>query len=495
MSKTDVLPLNAETLPALRSRITVPEYDRESALPRILHLGVGGFHRAHMAYLTDALLASGRGNWVINGVGLTPHDERMAATMESQDGLYTLVSRSAADEQARVVGSITNYFFEPDGAGSLAHRAAEEDYRIFSLTVTENGYHYTGSDRHLDTTAPEIAHDLQHPDEPQSAVGLVFRVAQLRIRGGRRLPTFLSCDNLPQNGNVLRGLVLEFGRHVDPETTMVLEAQGCFPNTMVDRITPATEDKDRDYVRDTWGIEDSWPVVCEDFIQWFIEDEFSYGRPAWEAVGAVIVEDVTPYEYMKIRLLNGAHSALAYIAYLLGFRNVDDAMADADVRAFVRRYMKEMEPSVGEVPGVDVEAYQEKLIERFSNPAIRDQVLRLCEDGSRKIPNMMLDPLSELIPRGLGYRHAAFAMAAWIRFLQGTDPEGNEIPIKDPNAAQLSEAARRCSSDVRPFLALDTVFSDEIRSHDTLVNEMSQWFTTIAASGPRAAIRRLLEGA
>jgi len=227
---------------------------------------------------------------------------------------------------------------------------AAADYRIISLTVTEKGYHSIGDDRHLDTDHPDVRHDLAHPEAPRTAVGFLFRVAQLRIASGQPLPTFLSCDNVPHNGSTLRGLMLEYGAGVDQETTRVLADTGHFPNSMVDRITPGTTDDDREYVRARWGIEDAWPVVCEDFRQWYIEDSFAAGRPDWDAVGAAFVPDVTPYELMKIRLLNGSHSALAYLSYLLGYRRVDRAMADPDVARFVERYMKEIEPAVGTVP-------------------------------------------------------------------------------------------------------------------------------------------------
>lgn len=482
-------------LPELAGRITTPLYDRSKTKPRILHLGVGGFHRAHMACYTHRLLQEAKSDWAINGVGLTKHDKKMAETMEAQDGLYTLIARGADSEDAAVIGSITDYFFSPGGSGELCDRAAKEDYRIVSLTVTENGYHYKGDNRDLDFEDPSIARDLKNPEDPESAIGMIFRIAQLRLGAGKKLPTFLSCDNLPHNGATLRKLVLQYGREVDPETTTVLEKEGRFPNCMVDRITPGTTDKERDYVAKTWGIEDRWPVVCEDFIQWFIEDDFSDGRPPWEEVGAAMVPDVTPYELMKIRLLNGSHSALSYISYLLGYRHVDDAMADAEVRSFVSRYMREIEPAVGEVPGVDLRQYQEKLVERFSNPAIRDQVLRLCEDGSRKIPNMMLEPMAELLSEGSSVGHGAFAIAAWIRFLQGVDENGESIPIKDPNSERLQAAAKQCEEDVSPFIGLDFVFPARLRQNSQFSREVLTWFLSLKHEGARQTIRAFLDKA
>jgi mannitol 2-dehydrogenase len=492
MEDRSLISLNTENLGKIKKKISVPTYSRDGSQHKILHIGVGGFHRAHMAAYTDELLGRGVGDWVINGVGLTAYDQKMAETMDAQDGLYTLIVRGNHAEQARVLGSITDYFFAPDGAGSLCEKVADDEYKIISMTVTESGYHYAGDERNLDFNDPAIAGNVAEPENPTTIIGFIFRIAQLRMQKGTTLPTFLSCDNLPHNGSLLRKLVLQFAERVDRTVSDVLKVEGKFPNCMVDRITPATEQKDRDYVAKTWGIRDAWPVVCEDFIQWFIEDDFADGRPQWEDAGATMISDVTPFEHMKIRLLNGSHSALAYISYLLGFRAVDDAMGDPDVREFVRRYMKEIEPTVGTVPGVNIQEYQEKLIERFSNSAIRDQVLRLCEDGSRKIPNMILDPVSELHNDTRSYRHAAFAIAAWIVFLQGIDQDGKMIPIKDPNAKTIQEAAKRCDKSVAPFVSQDIVFPNSLGSSDAFHNEINTWFGVIRKSGARESIQQLL---
>ena len=492
MNNGSPVALKESSLPTIVGHVNTPAYDRSNTKARILHIGVGGFHRAHMAYYTDELLRRGTGDWAITGVGLTERDAGMAETMGAQEGLYTLLIRAADSEEARVVGSITNFLHYPSGAGKLCSKVAEEDYRIISLTVTENGYHYTGDDRHLDFDDPAIARDLENPDNPITSIGFLFKVAQLRLQRDRTLPTFLSCDNIPHNGSVLRKLVLQYAEQADPKTAETLKEKGCFPNSMVDRITPGTEERDRTYVREQYGIEDRRPVICEDFIQWFIEDNFSDGKPRWEDVGAVMVPDVTPYERMKIRLLNGAHSALAYISYLLGFRNVDKAMADPEVNRFVAAYMKEIEPTVGEIPGVNLDDYEKKLVERFSNPAISDQVLRLCEDGSRKIPNMILEPTKELSSSNSSYRHAAFAIAAWIRFLQGEDESGAEIPIKDPSGDTLQNAAKRCTDDVAPFLALESVFPEALRASEDFTAQVNRWFITISKDGSRDAIGALV---
>jgi len=357
--------------------------------------------------------------------------------------------------------------------------------------VTEKGYHAAGDDRDLDADHPDVAHDLRDPDNPVTAVGFLFRVAQLRLASGGSLPAFLSCDNVPHNGSTLRKLMLQFAGEIDPEVARVLADRGCYPNSMVDRITPATSDDDRAYVRDRWGIVDEWPVVCEDFRQWYLEDDFAAGRPPWDTAGAELVADVTPFELMKIRLLNGSHSALAYLSYLLGYRRVDHAMADPDILRFVRRYMTEIEPAVGAVPGVDLRDYEATLVERFSNPAVADQVLRLCEDGSTKIPNMMLAPIAELVAEGRPCTHGAFALAAWIRFLRGTDEEGREIELNDPDASALTVLANRCDEEVAPFLAGSGLFPEPLRSSESFRRAVRDAYVMIRSKGTRAALREV----
>jgi mannitol 2-dehydrogenase len=446
-----------------------------------------------MAVYTDDLLSSGHTDWCIHGVGLTPSDEAIANVLGEQDYLYTVVTRSTSEEDVRVIGAITNYLYFPNGTAELCAHVLEQDYRIISMTVTENGYRYTGNDRHLDFTDAAVAHDVENPENPRSLVGFLFRVAQLLIENSRPLPTFLSCDNLPHNGRILRKLVLQFAEEVDANVAAGIRERGSFPNSMVDRITPTTTASDREYVRRNWGIDDGWPVVCEDFRQWFIEDDFSNGRPDWDQVGAVFVSDVTPYEQMKIKLLNGSHSALSYISYLVGYRRVDRAMSDSSIYRFVKQYMKEIEPTVGTVPGLKLDEYEETLLARFANPAIGDQVLRLCQDGSQKIPNMILESVTELRSRGASTSHAAFALAAWIRFLHGVDESGTEIPIDDPQAETLTDAANRCTESIDPFLALDFVFPKDLQEDGTFKNEVWKWYRAILSEGAEQGLRKLLE--
>ncbi len=490
----EALPLNERSLSRLPAEVAVPRYDRAAVRPRIVHLGVGGFHRAHQAVYTDDLLQAGIGGWGICGVGLTPSDRKMQEALAPQDGLYTLVARSAGAREVRVVGSIVRYLLAEDDLEGVLARLAGEETRLVSLTVTENGYHYHPATGELDGNDPEVRRDLADPARPRTAVGVLAAALERRRRQGREPFTILSCDNLPGNGQMLRRLLLDFSRQVDRELHAWIEERVPLPNTMVDRITPFTTAENRALLEGGLGIRDNWPVFCEDFRQWIIEDRFALGRPEWERAGARFVADVHPYELMKIRLLNGSHSALGYLGYLLGYRDVDLAMADPDLRAFLREhYMEEVTPTLEPVPGIDLKAYKDELVRRFSNPAIKDQVLRLTMDGSKKIPNMIARPLAETIRAGRPAPAMALAIAGWIRFLAGTDEEGRPIPIEDPLAQKLSDAARRGRADPRPFLALQEIFGAEIPRSAAFVDTLAGCLGRLYAEGTRATLRAFLQ--
>ncbi|WP_455382667.1 mannitol dehydrogenase family protein, partial [Salinispira pacifica] len=450
----------------LSPEIAIPTYDRNRVKPGIIHFGVGGFHRAHQAVYTDDVLSAGDLSWGIRGAGITPGDVRMHAALAPQDFLYTTVARDTEGEDTRVVGSIIDYIVATDDPSPLIKAMADESTRIISMTVTENGYCYKAESIDLDFDNPNVKNDVAGGAKILTIYG-ALRAALSAVRGqGTQPPTVLSCDNLPQNGDRLRKLFLQFLDRVDPELRKFVDRNVEFPNCMVDRITPITTDEQRTQLTDRFGIIDEWPVYCERFRQWVIEDRFPAGHPDWGVAGARFVSDVIPFERMKIRLLNGSHSALGYTSYMLGYRRVDLAMADADEAAFVRAYMDEITPTVGDVPGMDLEQYKDSLIDRFANPAIADQVLRLAQDGSKKIPNMILEPVDEIVEEGGNCPFAAFALAAWIRFLEGSDEEGKEILIDDPLGEVLMRAAQATrSGNVDPFFAVTSVFLPEVAAH------------------------------
>lgn len=485
---SSALSLSNRALTRLPAQVKRPEYERGGIRKAIVHLGVGGFHRAHQAVYTDSVIAAGDRSWGICGAGIMERDAAMRDALAPQDYLYTVVARTAESEEARVVGSIIDFTLGANGSKGVIARLADPETRIISLTVTENGYHFRGDTGELDFESPVIQSDLRDPRHPKSVIGYLAECLRLVRAEGRRPPTVLSCDNLPHNGRRLRGLVTAYARRIDPELAAFIDGEVSFPCTMVDRITPATRDRDRVYLREHFGIEDRWPVFCEGFIQWVIEDDFPLGRPDWSTGGAQFVADVIPYELMKIRLLNGSHSALSYLAYLLGHRDVDKAMADPLVAEFVTGYMGEIEPTVGAVPGIDLRQYRKTLIARFSNPAISDQVARLAMEGSRKIPNSVADPLRELLSRNLPVSHIAFAIAAWIRFLAGKDESGAPIEIDDPYRDRIMAAAAESIESAAPFLAMQEVFPEQIAANTRFVESVTRYLREIRRLGVKGAL-------
>ena len=489
-----MLALNERNLARLANgRVRLPAYVRRGLKRGIVHIGVGGFHRAHQAVYTDEVIAAGGREWGVLGAGILPQDARMRDALLPQDCLYSVLSKGRSGSEARVIGSLVEYCYGGASTAGVLEAMGAEDTRIISLTVTEEGYCYTPETRELDRNNSGVAHDLEIPGEPVTAVGCVTEaLEQVRLRGATP-PTILSCDNVPHNGDVLRRLVMELASSRRVELARFVERSVAFPNTMVDRITPITTNEHREELRREYGIDDAWPVVCEDFRQWIVEDRFTRGRPDWTIGGARFVADVVPYERMKIRLLNGAHMALSHLAYLAGHRDVDRAMADPDILAFVAGFIDEAMPTVGTVPGMDLGEYGKTLLERFANAAIRDQVLRLTMDSSKKIPNMLLLTLVDLLEAGGPAPHIAFANAAWIRFSSGTDEGGKQIPVEDRQAARLQEAAAQCAVDARPFLSLAGIFPERVAAHAAYAARVSGYLRDMRAHGVRRTLRRFIE--
>jgi mannitol 2-dehydrogenase len=382
----------------------------------VVHFGVGGFHRAHQAMYHDRLLNAGRGlEYGIVGVGVMPQDRAMKDALASQDHLYTLVVKHAdGTYEPRVIGSIVDYLFAPDDPAAVVERMAAETTRIVSLTVTEGGYYRDN---------------------------IVFRyiLDALALRRERGLGPFtvMSCDNLPGNGDRTRQVCAE----LEGEEAI---ADVAFPNGMVDRITPRTTDDDRAEIKARFGIDDAWPVVCEPFTQWVLEDRFTLGRPPYEEAGAQLVDDVEPYELMKLRLLNASHQALCYFAYLDGYRLVHDAAQDPLYRTFLRAYMdREGTPTLPPVPGVDLDDYKATLIERFSNPEVRDTVARLCAESSDRIPKWLLPVIRHNLANDGEIERSAAVVASWARYAEGTDERGEPIEVVDALADRVTANARR----------------------------------------------------
>jgi mannitol 2-dehydrogenase len=446
----------------LSASVPKPTYDRGRVTTGVVHFGVGGFHRAHQAMYHDRLMNAGKAlEWGICGVGVMPADRRMQEALDAQDGLYTLVVKHAdGTYEARVIGAITQYLFAPDDPEAVIEKLADEATRIVSLTVTEGGYsidHVTGEF----APAGDVARDLEPGATPRTTFGFITEALRRRRERGLAPFTVMSCDNLQGNGHLSKRAFTAFARLRDPELGAWVEREVKFPNSMVDRITPVTTDEDRAEVRERFGIDDRWPVVCEPFTQWVLEDAFSLGRPPYEDAGVQVVEDVEPYELMKLRLLNASHQALCYFAYLAGYRLVHEAAQDPLFRAFLRGYMNdEATPTLAPVPGVDLDDYKQTLIERFSNPEVRDTIARLCAESSDRIPKWLLPVVRRQLEAGGPIEHSAAVVASWARYAEGVDEQGEPIEVVDRLRDSLVAVARRQREDPQAFIANRDVFGD-----------------------------------
>ncbi len=454
-------PLNNETVSDLAG-VDVPTYDRSGVTPGIVHFGVGAFHRAHQAMYLDRLLATdaSASGWGICGVGVRTADAAMRDALGPQDGLFTLTLKHPDGAvETSVIGSIVEYLYAPDDPEKVIERLSDPATRIVSLTVTEGGYNFSPSTGEFDATKPDIVADLEASGPPRTVFGLVTEA--LARRRDRGVPSFtvMSCDNIQGNGHMARSTFLAYAQLRDPEVAAWIQTNTRFPNSMVDRITPATPPELAAEVADRTGVDDNWPVVAEPFTQWVLEDEFSMGRPALEQVGVQVVDDVTPYELMKLRLLNAGHQALCYFGYLLGYRYVHDASSDPDIRNLLRRYMtEEGATTLRPLPGVDVGEYIDTLLERFANPAIGDTIARLCQDSSDRIPKWLVPVIRERLERDQRSDLAAAVVASWTRYAEGTDEAGEPIDVVDPLAAELVPRAQRSRTDPLAFVADPELF-------------------------------------
>lgn len=439
--------LSATTVQGLPAPIAVPTYGRSAITPGIVHLGVGAFHRAHQAAYVDACLADGETGWGIVGVSLRSPDTRDA--LSPQDGLYTLAVRDSAGERLQVIGSILSLLVAPEEPGAVLAALTDPRIRIVTLTITEKAY-LRAADGALDQAHPDIVHDLANPGSPKTAHGFLAEALARRRTAGTPPFTVLCCDNLPANGATLHRLLVDFARLRDARAasgdrplTDYIADQVAFPSSMVDRIVPATTDADRARIAGELGVEDTWPVMTEPFCQWVVEDNFSAGRPAWERFGATMVEDVRPFEDMKLRLLNGAHSGIAYLGLLFGHATVDRAFADPAIRRFVDALWAEAIPTLPQDAGLDTTAYTAELGERFSNTALAHRTAQIANDGSQKLPQRIIASALARLEAGLLPEHLSLVVAAWIAACAArgkTLPEGH---FTDPLDAALAELFSR----------------------------------------------------
>lgn len=481
--------LSATNLSAIAKSVAIPRYSARDLSPGIVHFGVGNFHRAHQATYLDALFNKGAGrDWAIIGAGVRIEDQRMRADLERQDWLTTVVEQDSANTKAHVVASMID--FRPVGdAAAIIAQLADPLIRIVSLTVTEGGYFIDSATGVFDAGHPEIIADRTNTDAPHTVFGLIL--AGLKARRAKAIMPFtvMSCDNLPHNGNVTRNAVVGLARLSDPNLAEWIQAHVAFPNGMVDRITPATGDRERQILSERFEIEDRRPVFCESFIQWVLEDNFPAGRPALEEVGVTFVEDVSPWELMKIRILNGGHAVIAYPAGLLDIYFVHEAMEHPLIRAFLGKLEHdEIIPAVPSVPGTDLGDYYRLIEQRFANPKIGDTVRRLCLDGSNRQPKFILPTVRDRLAAGQPITGLALASAFWCRYCAGTTESGQTIAPNDPDWDRLQPVAKSAKTDPSAWLAMGDIFGT-LAKEKAYVDAFTKALTMIWREGTLATLK------
>lgn len=487
--------LNNNNLSQLSADILRPTYDRQQIRQGIVHIGVGGFHRAHQAVYTDKLLNQGLAqDWGICGAGLRPDDRAMRDALAAQDYLYTLYELGdTPDTEVRVIGSIGDFLLAEDTPEGLLNKLAHPNTRIVSLTITEGGYCCDDSTGEFLADLPEIRHDLANPQAPRTVFGFLAEALARRRAAGVTPFTVMSCDNVPHNGHVARKALLAFTRLLDPVLCSWIADNVSFPNAMVDRITPMTGPNHRQQLQAETGIEDAWPVVCEPFTQWVLEDNFCNGRPEWEKVGVQFTDDVTPYESMKIRLLNGSHLAMCYLGILMGYRVASETMEDALLQRYVRAFMDlDVTPHLAPVPGIDLDEYKDTLIERFANRAIGDQLGRIAFDGSSKFSKFVFPTLYCLIDQNKPLQRVALIVAAWAHYLRGVDDLGQSFPTPDPRAEMLQQAIADDNRVVDNLLALDVVFGQRLPKSQAFVDAFREQLKNLETLGARATLEKIM---
>jgi len=460
---TNVIKLKQANLPLIPDTVRKPTYDRNQVKTSIVHIGVGNFHRSHEAFLTHRLMEeTGDLNNGICGIGLLDHDRRIYNALTSQDGLYTLVIKEMdGTRTAHVVGSIIEFILAPDNPIGAIEKMASPDTKIISMTITEGGYNLNEGAGSFDFTNPVVVEDMKNPLSPKTVFGYLAQAFKLRKERNSGGVTIQSCDNIQNNGQVAKKALMSYITKVYPELVEWVNTHVTFPNSMVDRITPVTVADDIERLADEFQIEDQWPVVCEPFIQWVVEDHYAASRPAWEKVGATFVEDVTPYEHMKLRLLNAGHTVLGMLGALHGYDTIDQSAEDADFSKFLVDYMdKEVSSTLGDLKGIDLEDYKKKLLSRFRNKNIRDQIARICLQSSAKIPIFILSTVNARLAAGQTVERAAFTIAAWCKYNDGIDEKERSYKIDDVMSNELVRVAALSHVEPKAFLNLKAVFGD-----------------------------------
>lgn len=463
-------------------------YDREKHGIGIVHFGVGAFHRAHQAVYTDDVLAKHGGNWRILGVSL--QSTGGADALNAQDGIYSLAVREGDGQQLslRLIGSIVAVEAAVRSTDRIFQTLADPQTRIVTMTVTEKAYGVDRNSGGVDISHPSIAHDLKDPSNPIGIIGMIVKGLALRKDADLKPYTVLCCDNLPKNGEIVRSGVVDFARRTDPALAEWIEVHGTFPSAMVDRITPSVTPELLSEVEKILGQKDAAAVETEPFSQWVVEDRFCDGRPKWEDAGVLFVDDVAPYERMKLRMLNGAHSLIAYAGFLAGHKYVRDAMADPQIHELVEKHIRAASKTLTPLSGIVFEEYSKQLIERFENPNIAHETYQIAMDGSQKIPQRIFEPAVESLKDGLDITPFAYATAAWIRYCAGTTDTGRTYELRDPRQDELQSAFKSGNGNVNDicttFMHLPGLFPSELQESDVWIAELENQLASILKQHP-----------
>jgi mannitol 2-dehydrogenase len=486
--------LSSANLSKLPAGVGRPAYDRAALTPGILHFGVGNFHRAHQAvYLDDLFNAGLDHDWALVGAGVFEGENRGRDILKAQDWLTTVVEQDEGHMVARVTAAMSD-FLVPGETGAIVAALADPKIRIVSMTITEGGYFIDPASQKFNPKHPAIVADAAAPDSPKTVFGLILAGLRRRRAAGIAPFTVMSCDNIPHNGHVTADALVGLARLSDPALADWVEKNVAFPNGMVDRITPATTDRERALCAEKFGVEDGWPVFCEPFRQWVLEDNFPTGRPALEKVGVQFVSDVSPFELMKIRILNGGHATIAYPGGLLDIHFVHEAMQDPLIRAFLSKLEREeIIPTVPPVPGVVLEEYFELIDRRFSNPKIGDTIRRLCLDGSNRQPKFIIPTIAARLAAGAGVAGLALESALWCRYCFGTTDSGAVTEPNDPNWDRLQATARKAKDDPGAWLAMADIYGDVGRSR-VFADEFSRSLSALWSNGTRETLTRYVAG-
>lgn len=484
--------LNTENLEKLPAEVARPQYDRSAVKPGIVHLGLGAFHRVHQAVYTDQVLAELGGDWGI--IGADTMSDAVKNQIVPQDGLYSVMVKDNDEYKVQVIGSVLDVKVGPENPQALIDLMADESIKIVSLTVTEKGYCHDPASGQLNVDHPFIQADIKTPDQPKSVPGYLVAAMKKRRDNGVPVCTLLSCDNLPNNGHVLKNVVLTYASLVDKELAEWIESNITFPCTMVDRIAPAVVPEDLESLEGIIGMRDEGGVVCEPFRQWVIEDNFCSDRPAWEKVGALLVDDVEIFEHMKLRLLNGSHSVLAYCGYLSGFPTISSVMQEPAFVKLCEVYMDREAGQTVDVPdGFDIDAYKKQLRDRYINRGLQHKTWQIAMDGSQKIPQRWLGTLRDQLKAEGNIDILCLGVAAWIRYVSAVDEKGEAIDVRDPLAEKLKAICDTNKGNyadlAKAIIGMNEVFDEDLINVSVFVDGVTQYLEKIYDKGVLAVIQ------